>query len=466
MSDVAMKDMEKGDQEAPKLMGESLELDPEVEKKLVWKLDVRIIPWVALCYFICFLDRVNIGNAKVANAESPEHLMENELGLKGQEYNLTVSLFFIPYILLEMPSNVMLKVALPSRWIARIMVSWGIVATLMGVVQNFGGLLACRLILGAMEAGFFPGMFYFFCFWYKPHERALRMALMSSSVAIAGAFGGLIAAGIAFMNGIAGLSGWRWIFIVEGIPSVIIGIGTWFILTDFPQTAKFLTREEVEMASRRLPAEAPSVHDKHFDIDSMKRVFSNWTFYAVGFTYLALCLSTYSTAYFGPTIVKNMGYTSYIAQLMTVPPNIASFCLTLFISFNSDKTGERPLHILSGMILVVIGWFMLVFIPQNLPGARYFAFFIVVNALAPILPLLAWRTTFVTGASDTAIATAATVMFGNLGGIIAPYLFPNTQAPGYAEGAWTIIAFQFFGIINLLALWKWKGDGRNAYAAA
>lgn len=184
-------------------------VDYEAEKKLVRKVDRFIIPVAMTAYLLCFLDRVNIGNARL-------YSLEADLGLTGTQYQTAVSVLFATYVLVEVPSNLLLKRFTPSRWIAIITISWGIVSTLTGIVQNFGGLLACRLLLGMVEGGLFPGLTVYLTLFYTKKEIALRIGYLFVSSAFAGACGGLLAYAIGFMDGIAGLSGWRWIFIIEG----------------------------------------------------------------------------------------------------------------------------------------------------------------------------------------------------------------------------------------------------------
>jgi MFS family permease len=186
------------------------EVDYEAEKKLVRKMDKFIVPTVMITYLLCFLDRVNIGNAKLYG-------LEKDLNMHGMQYQAAVSLLFVTYVLVEIPSNMLLKRFTASRWIAFITAGWGIVATLTGVVQSYGGLIACRLILGLLEGGLFPGLTVYLTMFYTKKELALRIGYLFVSSALAGACGGLLAYGIGFMDGIGGYSGWRWVFIIEGL---------------------------------------------------------------------------------------------------------------------------------------------------------------------------------------------------------------------------------------------------------
>lgn len=185
------------------------EINHAAEKKLVRKLDKAIIPTVMITYLLCFLDRVNIGNARLFG-------LEEDLNMHGTQYQTAVAVLFVTYVLVEVPSNLLLKYFTPSRYIAFLAVAWGIVSTLTGVVQNFAGLIACRLLLGLMEGGLFPGLTVYLTMFYTKKEIALRIGYLFVSSALAGACGGLLAYGIGFMDGIAGQSGWRWIFIIEG----------------------------------------------------------------------------------------------------------------------------------------------------------------------------------------------------------------------------------------------------------
>merc|ERR1712169_47058 len=224
--------------------------DKDMERRIVRKQDMRILPWICVTYLLNYLDRVNLGNARTLNNDTPEDNIVTQLNLTGQRYNVAVALFFVPYVLMEFPSNILLKYFSPSKWISRIMVSWGIITVCTAAATTYGGLLAVRIFLGLAEAGFFPGVMMYLCFWYKPEERATRMAIFASSIAVAGAFGGLLATAISFLNGKAGLEGWRWLFILEGIPAVLVAV-------------------------MRLGPYAPSMSDKHWDSAVAKKTLAD-----------------------------------------------------------------------------------------------------------------------------------------------------------------------------------------------
>ena len=214
--------------------------------------------------------RVNIGNARLYNLEA-------DLGLTGDQFQVSVSILFVTYVLFEVPSNLVLKLFTPRRWIAFIATTWGITATLMGLVNSYPSLLACRLILGALEAGLFPGLNVYLTFFYTKHELALRVGYLFVSAAIAGGLGGLLAFGIGHMEGLAGMNGWRWILIIEGLPSVVVGVLAFFLLPNDAETAYFLTKEEKEMmAARRASEYGNTTSAAKFSRSDMVKAFVDW----------------------------------------------------------------------------------------------------------------------------------------------------------------------------------------------
>lgn len=214
-----------------------MEVPPVDEAKLLRKIDLHVLPMLFLVYFVAFLDRVNISNALTMS-------MPKELGLTGQQPNVALTVFFVPYVLFEIPSNIAMKRFNPHIWLSASITAFGLVMLCQGFVKNYSGLIATRFFLGLAEAGVFPGSFYLISFWYKHEEAQRRFTFYWSSVIIAGAFGGLLATAIANMDGIRGLSNWRWIFILEGLLTIVVGIISFWGLADFPREAKWLTEEE------------------------------------------------------------------------------------------------------------------------------------------------------------------------------------------------------------------------------
>ena len=274
---------------------DGLEIDHQAEKALVRKIDRFIVPTVMMTYLLCFLDRTNIGNARLFG-------LEEDLGLVGDQYQLAVAVLFVPYVLVEVPSNLVLKKFTPSRWIAFITVGWGIVSTLTGVVQSFAGLIACRVILGLLEGGLFPGLTVYLTLFYTKKELALRIGYLFVSSALAGACGGLLAYGIGFMDGIAGQSGWRWIFIIEGIPTVMWGIALWFLLANDPQSAWYLDDSEKQLLLARLQRQT-GFHEE-FDKKDAILAAKDWKVWLFAAGQFGVNSMLYSYSIFLPSIIR------------------------------------------------------------------------------------------------------------------------------------------------------------------
>jgi len=278
------------------LKGEAQDIDPVLEKKVIRKVDFNLVPILFLLFLCAFIDRINIGNARIQG-------LEKDLGMTGQDYNIALFTFFILYILLEVPCNMILKKIRPSVFISSIMAGWGVVTVCQGVTQSFAGLVVCRVIIGALEAGFFPGCVYLLSMYYRRHELQMRFNLFFSASIIAGAFSGLLAYAIAHMDGIAGYGGWRWIFILEGIATVIVAIGSYWLIPDWPETAKFLKEDERELLIRRLALDKAGATMDHWNKKTAKRVFSDPKIYLSISMYLGVVTTSYSGSFFTPTIL-------------------------------------------------------------------------------------------------------------------------------------------------------------------
>ncbi len=388
------------------------EIDHVAEKKLIRKLDLMIIPPVMLresspklvpglpdhgcsilkpclgfirhlvspiqvlstdnkaVYLFSFLDRVNIGNARLYG-------LEDDLGMHGSQYQTAVSLLFVTYILCELPSNLVIKKLRPSRWLAFITTSWGIVATLTGVVQSYGGFIACRLILGALEAGLFPGLAIYLTLFYTKRELALRVGYLFVSAAISGSVGGLLAYGIGHMDGVAGQRGWRWIMIIEGLPTFVLGIAVYWWLADDPETAYYLTDEERRLGlirkERQIGWSRTGDTLTKGDVYKGLQDWKIWAF-AVGQFGVDTMLYGYST--FLPTIIKSLGdWSTAEVQALTIPCYALGAITYLTVAYFSDKYQQRAIPAVIAGVISIIGYGIL--IADVSSGVHYFACFLI-----------------------------------------------------------------------------------------
>ncbi|KAI8800996.1 major facilitator superfamily domain-containing protein [Cladochytrium replicatum] len=426
------------------------------EREIVGKMDRNIIPWLTVMYFLSYLDRVNIGNARVLKSNSAGvGEMEATLGLTGDQYNWCVSIFFIGYCVFEVPSNLLLKRLRPSRWLSRIMVTWGILATCMAAVNSYGSLLAVRLLLGIAEAGLFPGALFYLSFWYRKHEYARRMSWFYSAASGAGAFAALLATGISYMDGAGGVSGWRWVFILEGLPPVVIGVFVWFFLPDFPSNAKFLSEKERKIAVERLKAEGTDADEIEFSKTQFIGAVTDIKVWLWMFNYLSMVVPVYSISFFLPTINRGLGFVAIQAQAMSAPPFIAACIASIVVGYTSDKFRDRSLHLIGGLIFASISFWCLAFVRNN--AANYFLTIMATMSLYGSIPaILSWVSNNSQGSTYGATAMAMVVAFGNIGGVVGGQVYRTTDAPNYQMGhtinAALLIASAGFAIAQRLVI--------------
>ena len=251
------------------------------------KIDLHVMPVLTVMYLLAFLDRTNIGNANVFG--SKVFNLGQELKLHGTQYSTALTIFFIPYVIFEIPSNIILKRLKPHVWLSLCMFGFGLVTICQGLVHNWGGLLTTRFFLGLFETGMFPGSFYLIGMWYKRHEAQKRYTFFFASTTLAGAFGGLLASAIGKMNGMRGYHGWRWVFILEGTLTCVIALIWYFVIPDFPEDAKWLTPEERLFIKARLQDDqGKSAIERRITPRDVLNVFKDYKVFLGGFMYFGL----------------------------------------------------------------------------------------------------------------------------------------------------------------------------------
>ena len=438
-------------------------------KKITRKVDIRLVPMLAILYLISHLDRANIGNAKIEG-------LGTDLGLDDLQYNIVLSLFFIPYILLEIPSNILLKkFKRPSVYLGILVTSWGVIMTLHGVVKNFAGLLVVRLLLGVFEAGFYPGAVYLCTFWYMPRQLATRIAYFYCTSALSGAFSGLLAAGIAQMDGVGGYEGWRWIFILEGIVTVALGVSCFFFLIDSPTlSGRWLKPEEIRFLELQTFIKqggrfSHESKEKAFNWHDLKMVVTNWRLYMQAYILMCISACSYGTKFTLPSIVKGMGFTNTNAQLMTAPAYVAGAISSIFFARLSDHFHWRMPFVAMPLGLITIGYSVVMSFKGDLTGSNigpgYFALVLACMGIYPVQPAgSSWAANNLAPASRRAIGVAFNICVGNIGGIIGSYMYLDREAPTYFTGYGLSLAFGASGMIVAFMLelsYKWGNTRRE-----
>ncbi|KAH6664264.1 high-affinity nicotinic acid transporter [Halenospora varia] len=400
-------------------------------KRLLRKMDIRLVPFLALLYLLSFLDRTNIGNARLFN-------LEKDLGMAGLDYNIALAVFFPTYVLAEIPSNMMLQRFGAKFWLTTIMVIWSVIVIVMGFVTNFAGLLTARAFLGLAEGGLFPGVSYYITIWYQRHECGLRLALFFSAATAAGAFGGLLARGIGEMKGVAGRSGWSWIFIIEGVLTLLVAGFAYCVIVDTPDKARFLTSVEKEEVVRRLKHDRSSLADE-FDMKYVWDALKDWKIYVHMFITVGVYTPLYSVSLFLPTIVRNMGYSNGQSQLMTVPPYVSACIVTICVGYFADKMKTRGIFMLGFSSLAMLGWVMLV--SSGRSAVQYIGVFFATAGIFSCVPIgLAWNGNNIGGTLKRGVGIAMHVGCGNLGGTISAFIYLPKHSPRFISGHAALIA--------------------------
>ncbi|KAL4748847.1 hypothetical protein BDW72DRAFT_205268 [Aspergillus terricola var. indicus] len=422
--------------------GLSEEERAKIDRALLWKLDLKLVPWLSLLYLVSFLDRTNIGNAKLDN-------LQEDLGMSNSQYNSSLTIFFVSYAVFEPLTNVLLKRLRPSVFIPIIMVLWGICMLSMGFVHNWSGLMAARWFLGLTEAGLFPGVGYFLSCWYKRSEFGVRMAIFFSAAALAGSFGGLLATAIVQMDGIGGKAGWAWIFILEGLATILIGVASFWMVYDFPDEAKFLSEDDRKRVLRRLAEDQQaSAEHEEFKMMYFWSSLKDWKTYAGMMIYMGADGSLYAFSLFVPTIINQLGYSGIRSQLLSVPPYAAAAIVTVAVGFIADRTRQRGICNILVSFLGITGFAML--LGAKSAGARYAGTFLGAMGIYPAISnTISWTSNNVEGVYKRGVTLGFVIGWGNLNGIVSSNIYRGEDAPDFYPGHGTVLAylvlFQFGG---------------------
>ncbi|KAF8226835.1 MFS general substrate transporter [Tricholoma matsutake] len=414
------------------------------ERKLLRKIDLALIPWLSLLYLLSFLDRTSIGNAKLYNMEASLHITD-------QQYLLALTVFFFSYAIFEVPSNVFLKRLRPSIWLSLLMLLWGVMMTVQGLVHNFGGLMGMRWMLGTFEAGLFPGVNYYLSCWYKRSEFGIRAALFFSAATVSGAFGGLLAAAISKMEGVGGKPAWAWIFILEGLVTVLAGVASFWIIQDFPDTAKFLTETERTVVIRRLQGDDQfSAAGENLKLKYIWKSLVDWKTWVGMIVYTGGDGPLYAFSLFLPSIIKatelrrflQLGYSATPANLLSVPVYAFACIITCLVGFCADRYGHRGYFNIGFLSVAGVGYIILV--SSKNAALSYFAVYLAACGIYPVIPnTIAWVSNNVEGSYKRSVTLAMTISFGNINGA-----YRATDAPWYPLGI--VLMYIGLGIFSSL----------------
>jgi MFS family permease len=385
-------------------------MDSSIDSTTIKKMNRRIIPFIMLLYLIAYIDRSNISIAALQ--------MNADLALSAEMYGIAAGIFYISYIIFEVPSNILLSRIGAKIWIARIMVTWGIIAAGMSLVQTPTQLYVMRFLLGVAEAGFTPGIIYYLACWYPRSDRARAMSMFYIGAALASVIGLPLSGSILNMHGLFDMAGWRWLFLLEGIPAVLLGILTYFYLDDTPQQAKWLSPSQRQWLVKKMAGEMAQTAGGQSH--RWSQALTNRRVWALSFMWLLQAFGTIGITLFLPLIVKGV-VTQQSSFVVSVLSAIPFFFACIFMYFNgrhSDLTGERSLHL--GGPLIAAGLLLLAAIYcQNLVLA--YGMLVLTVALNWAITPIFWA---VTTESIAGVAGAASIALINAVANIAGLVFP------------------------------------------
>ena len=418
------------------------------ELKLLRKVDWHVVPITVVFYLLSFLDRTNIGNARLSG-------LAKDLRLTDYDYRIALTILYVPYILAEIPSNLLVKKVGANIFLPTLVTLWGVCATLQGIVVNKEGLWAVRFFLGLTEAGILPGIILYLSSYYKPHELQFRIGLFWSASSLSGAFGGLLAAALGLIKA-GGKNGWSWIFIVEGLITVTCGLIGFFVIPKNISSSKFLTSQEKVFLIQRL--RNPNGHDEERELFTWSEAFSvfksphTWLLMPLSF---CSGVSVYSLGYFTPTITAGLGYSVAVTQLLTVPFYTCSFVASIVTSIYSDRMKQRSPFIIGPSLVAIAGFAILYTCTRDDRGfgPRYVGLLVALTGVYSGIPsLLAWWSNVFANHYRRAVALGLCITFTNSGGLASVWLFRTKESPDYPVGYGVNMALTGLGILLSLAL--------------
>jgi ACS family tartrate transporter-like MFS transporter len=382
----------------------------EVEISTIRAISWRLIPFLVLAYFFSYLDRVNLGFAALT--------MNTELKFSPIVFAWGAGIFFIGYFLFEVPSNLALEKFGASRWIARIMVTWGIISASMALVSGVWSFYTLRFLLGVAEAGFFPGIILYLTYWYPAQYRARFLAAFAIAVPVSTVIGAPISGLLLGLNGAMGLTGWQWLFIIEGIPSVLLGIVTWFYLTDRPAKAKWLNADQKAWLSAKLESETAAKQAAvHLTLGQALRSPKVLTLSLIYFGFVG---ALYGMQFWLPQIVKAFGFSNAQTGFVTAVPYLFGTIAMILWARHSDATRERVMHVGLPLLLTALALAACGYIDN--PSLTMVA--LIVAAIGVFCTFAVFWTLPTAWLSGTAAAGAIALInsIGNLAGFGGPYL--------------------------------------------
>jgi ACS family tartrate transporter-like MFS transporter len=418
-------------------------------RALYAKITWRLIPYMFLLYIVAYMDRVNVGFAALD--------MQRDLHFSNTVYGTGAGIFFLGYALCDLPSSLILRRVGTRIWIARIMISWGIVSACMAWIESARSFYLLRFLLGVAEAGFVPGMLLYLTLWFPSHERARAVAKFMTATSLAGVVGAPLSSALLRLNGLGGLSGWQWLFLFEGVPTVLLGVSVLFVLNDGPNTAGWLASEERQWLKSELQKdqERYGAAQHHHLLDAF-RLPVVWVLAGV---YIVIQIGVYIVNLWMPLILSELAHgasadASQIARYSTVPYLLAAI-FTVIVGWSSDKWNERRGHLAGCMALAAVG-FAWTAHAGNVPLALCAMSLVAIGLWSTMGPFWALMTRMVGGAAATG-SVAMITMIGGFGGFFGPYITGRLRdaTHSFSGGLYLIAGLALSASVLSLAVRRW-----------
>ncbi|KAL1955920.1 hypothetical protein VTO42DRAFT_7993 [Malbranchea cinnamomea] len=449
--------VESRDDEDPRIAA----FTPEERKRIIRRIDIRLVITLGVLYCVSLMDRGNLSAAVIAGMS-----VELDMNAANSGYSIVSLVFFISYTIFQPPATIVIRRIGPHRFLSAIVLAWGAVMIGFGFVPNWQTMAILRVLLGALEAGFYPGSVYLLSTWFPRYQLQKRNAAFfligNSSIA----FGGILAYGLMQMNGLGGLSGWRWIFVIEGIVTCLLGIFSYFIIVDFPEDAakcrNFLNQKEVDFVIATIDRDRSDTETVPFDFRQYLRCACDTKVWAFSAMFMLTTTNTYALTYFAPIILRNdMGFSTALTLCIGAAPFVAAAIYMFVQAYFSDKWRLRGPIIVFNCAVGILGTALLGYTHNN--GSRFFGLFLTASASAANCPaILTYQANNIRGQWKRALASATLIGGGAIGGIIGTTVFREQDAPSYIPGIIAcLLAYSLVVLITALLTVKfWRANKR------
>ncbi|KAI0007452.1 major facilitator superfamily domain-containing protein [Xylariaceae sp. FL0662B] len=425
--------------------------DPKLDRRILWRRDLVLVPMMGVLYTVLFLDRTNIANARIVG-RGQQNGLEMALNMPSNGYNVALSIFYIPFVLAEVPMNLLFNLnwIRPRFFLSGQMFILGVIGMCQGLTKSYGGLLAVRFLMGIFEVALPAGATYMISMYYTKREAAVRFAWFFNFALAGPLFSGLLAYALVRLEGLGGYEGWRWIFIIEGLMTCVIAAVVACLCPNFPQQAQkwFLKPHERERLVYQLES-SRGVETKGSASDEMPmwKILTDWRIHLFTMSFFCCDITAASIASFAPTILTELGWESTIAQLMTMPVWGSGIVSTFLITWLASYTNCRTPFVLFSICLQLVGWIiMYIYVPA--PGVRYLALFFFSMGTFPQMPILmSWLSANLRGRKYLAVGMAWMIGFGNCANFISSNVFITTEQPRYPTGFTNGLAFTLLGFV-------------------